>query len=399
MSLFDLFKNTKTHEQKLDLAYRCFKPDMVRVVFVNEKKQANEVITKLSEILHIDLNKKSELEYYEILQIYAYMVIKILIAKADEENTVKGLQISHFKYVKTEAMAKETLTFFLQNYSENIKMKQNVDVSIDNKKEENVIIDKNLSEEELLNNGTKLFNNGDYAQAKAYLLEYANKIENMKKNEPKKWMSFSSTIAFVLYCKKNKIEESFDNVAYPMSSVYIKLGYIDFEMQLLDEAEQFLNKALEWDPYNFSAINEKGEIYKAQKNFKKYYFNTLDSAELIYRESELARYYRNLGFYFIENSEWELAKAVYAYSLKFDFSPVVAHELEYIAQKTGNKDIPENDKLINILKENRIITYISNENIKIIEGLYESMKSENQIETSLGKEVEELVKQYKKNKK
>lgn len=398
MGLFDLFKNTKTHEQKLDLAYRCFKPDMVEVVFVNEKKQANEVIIKFAEILQIDLDKKSELEYYEILQVYAYMVIKILIAKADEENTVKGLQVSHAKYVKNETMAKETLDFFLQNYSENIKMKQNPDVSDDSKKDEEVIIDKNLSEEELLNNGTQLLNNGDYVQAKAYLLEYANKIEDMKRNESKKWMSFSSTIAFVLYCKKNNLNESFDNVSYPISSVYIKLAYIDFEIHLFDEAEKFLNKALEWDPYNFSAINERGEIYKEQKDFKKYYFNTLDSAELIYRESELARYYRNLGFYFIENSEWELAKAVYVYSLKFDFSPVVAQELEYIAQKTGNKGVPENDELINILKENRIITYIPNENVKIVEDLYESIKSENQLETPLGKDVEELVEQYRKKK-
>lgn len=398
MRLFNLFKNTKTHEQKLELAYRCFKPEMVGVVFVNEKEQANEVIIKLAKILQIELDKKSELEYYEILQVYAYMVIKILIAKADEENTVKGLQVSHAKYVKNEMMAKETLNFFLQNYSENIEKKQNADVSGNSKKEKEVIIDKNLSEEELLNNGTQLFNNGDYAQAKAYLLEYANKIEDMKRSKSKKWMSFSSSIAFVLYCKKNNLNESFDNVSYPISSVYIKLAYIDFEMHLFDEAEMFLNKALEWDPYNFSAINEKGEIYKAQKEFKKYYFNTLDSAEVIYREAELARYYRNLGFYFIENSEWELAKAVYAYSLKFDYSPVVVQELEYIAHKTGNKDVPDNDKLINILKENRIITYISNENIKIVEDLYESIKSENQLETPLGKDIEELVEQYRKNK-
>lgn len=274
-------------------------------------------------------------------------------------------------------------------------MQQNIDVTDDNKKEK-IIIDKNLSEEELLNNGTKLFNDGDYVQAKAYLLEYANKIEDMKKNESNKWMAFNSTVAFVLYCKKNNLKESFYNVNYPISSVYTKLAYIDFEMNLFEEAEKFLNKALEWDPYNLSAINEKGEIYKAQKNFKKYYFNTLDSADLIYRESELARYYRNLGFYFIESNEWELAKTVYAYSLKFDFSPVATNELEYIAQKTGNKAIPENDKLINILKEHRIITYISNENIKIIEELYESIKSKNQVETPLGRDIKELVEQYKK---
>ncbi len=93
-----------------------------------------------------------------------------------------------------------------------------------------------------------------------------------------------------------------------------------------------------------------------------------------------------------------MAKAVYVYSLNFDSNPIVSQELEYIVQKSGNKEMPEKDKLIEILKENRIITYISNENIKIIEKLFESLKSENQLETSLGKEVRELVEKYSKNK-
>lgn len=396
MGLFDMFKNLKTHEEKLDIAYRCFKPDIVGTIFVNEKKQANEVILKLAKILNIDLDKKSELEYYEILQVYAYMVIKVLIAKTNEENTVKGLQINHAKYVKNETMARKTLDFFLENYSYNIKLKQ-CDKK-ENIEEEKVIVDNNLNIDELLEKGTQFFNSKDYDKAKEYLSEYANKIEEMKSNESEKWMSFNSSIAFVLYCKKNNLSESFKNVSHPISSVYIKLAYIDFELHLLDEAEMFLNKALEWDPYNFSIINEKGEIYKAKKDFKNYYFNTLNSADIIYKESELARYYRNLGFYLIENNEWELAKAVYVYSLNFDFSPVVSQELEYIAQKSGNKEMPENDRLIEILKENRIITYISNENIKIIEELFESLKFENQLETALGKEVKELVEQYSKHK-
>ncbi len=243
MGLFDMFKSSKTHEQKLDLAYKCFKPDMVGAIFVNEKKQANEVILKLAEILNIDLDKKSELEYYEILQVYAYMVIKILIAKANEENTVKGLQTNHAKYVKNETMARETLDFFLQNYSDNIKLKQN-DKEENIVKEEKVIVDSNLNIDELLEKGTQFFNNKEYAKAKAYLYEYVNKIEEMKSNAPEKWMSFSSNVAFFLYCEKNNPSESFENISYPISSVYIKLAYIDFELHLLDEAEMFLNKAL-----------------------------------------------------------------------------------------------------------------------------------------------------------
>ena len=391
MGFLNLFKNTKTHEQKMDFAYKNFKPDMVEVLFINGRKQADEVILKLAEIFNIDLSKKNELEYYEILQVYEYIFTEILISKAKEENIVKGLQTSYGKYIKNETMAQKTLNYFLYNYSENIKIKQN-------EKKENVKDDNSLSAEESLKKGIQLFNNKEYSQAKQYLLKYVNKIEEKKKDDSKKVMAFGSSISFVLYCKRNDLKEIVENHIFPISSVYVKLAYIDFEMQLFDEAEIFLDKALVWDPYNLSAINEKGEIYKAKKDLKKYYFNTLDSAELIYKESDLARYYRNLGFYFIENSEWELAKAVYTYSLKFEFSPVALQELEYIAQKSGNKDNPENDKLVELLKENRIITYISDENIKIIEGLFESLKSANQLETAVGKEVKELVEKYSKHK-
>ena len=93
MGFFDVFKNKKTHEQKMDLAYQCFKPDMVGMLFINGKEQANEVILKLSKILRIDLDGLNEREYYEILQIYAYLFVKIVVQEAGEESAIKGLQI------------------------------------------------------------------------------------------------------------------------------------------------------------------------------------------------------------------------------------------------------------------------------------------------------------------
>ena len=395
MGFFDVFKNKKTHEQKMDLAYQCFKPDMVGMLFINGKEQANEVILKLSKILRIDLDGLNEREYYEILQIYAYLFVKIVVQEAGEESAIRGLQISKSKYVRDYSTAKDTTFFFLENYTEAMQKHQNENPPV---QKEEITVESNLSLEELYNKGTTFFNNKDYDQSKAYLLEYANKIEEIKKNSSENIMAFSSTISFVLYCRKNKSVENFSNLSYPISSVYTQLAFIDIELNLYDEAEEFLNKALEWDPYNLSAINEKGELYKAKKDLKKYYFNTLDSADMIYKESDLARYYRNLGYYFIENSEWDLAKAVYSYSLEFEFSLVVPQELEYIAQKSGSNETPSKENLTDILKENRIITYISDTNIETINDIYESVKKENQLETSFGKEVQELVQQFEKHK-
>ena len=55
MGLSDFFKKTPpTHEEKVNLAYKCFNEKMVKAVFPGEKQQASNIIRSLGKILNIN---------------------------------------------------------------------------------------------------------------------------------------------------------------------------------------------------------------------------------------------------------------------------------------------------------------------------------------------------------
>ena len=124
----------------------------------------------------------------------------------------------------------------------------------------------------------------------------------------------------------------------------------------------------------------------------KYYNLTKKIYSKIYDINNLARYYRNLGYYYIEKKEWDLAKAVYLYSLKYQNSPVVTQEIAYIVQESKNDKLPDKDNLTKILKENNIPIFISKENMNIIKELKSELEKEDKLDSNVGKFIENLYK-------
>ena len=60
--------------------------------------------------------------------------------------------------------------------------------------------------------------------------------------------------------------------------------------------------------------------------------------EIIYKKTDLARFYRNIGYYFIEKKLWVEAMGCFILSLNFDTeSPIATGEMAYIEEKAGRK--------------------------------------------------------------
>ena len=172
---------------------------------------------------------------------------------------------------------------------------------------------------------------------------------------------------------------------------------IDFENKNYDDAIKNINKSLKWNPNNINALFEKAENYKVKGELKKYYSITLDLYDKIYNLKDLAHYYRNLGYYFIENEEWDLAKTLYLYSVRFENNNVALDELKYILAKSKDNTLPAKEDLENILKENRIPTYISKNIIKYVKELTTKIIEEGQEKTNVGKFLIELNKELQDN--
>ena len=165
---------------------------------------------------------------------------------------------------------------------------------------------------------------------------------------------------------------------------------IEFNAKNYEDTIKQLNKGLKYNPVDINILFEKAEAYKNMKDYKKFYDNTINLYNNIYSKNDLAHFYRNLGYYYIEKKNWDLAKAVYLYSLRFDNNPVVNQELEYIINKSDDS-LPSKNRLENILSKNNIPLFINEDVIDIIIDLSKQIKKSNSQNSNVGKFIEKVM--------
>ncbi len=160
MGLFNFFANNQ-HNKKVALAYKCYKPEMVGMVFPGGKEQASVIIKSLAVILDINLSALEPIDYYNVLTIYSGVLIRRTVTKSSDEHIIMSLQVNHEKYIKNEMLAQQVLAYctlnmknhsFALNSTEDIKalnlydsiLSQNRETSRLNEKAQN----ENLDDEE-----------------------------------------------------------------------------------------------------------------------------------------------------------------------------------------------------------------------------------------------------------
>lgn len=120
MGLFDIFKKKlPTHSEKVDLAYRCYKPEMVGMIYPGGKAQAGKIITSLSKIYGINLDTSDAKKYYDILTTYSDVVIRKVVTQSSDDHIVTSLQVKHGDLIKSKAIAQKALAFVTLNMNNN----------------------------------------------------------------------------------------------------------------------------------------------------------------------------------------------------------------------------------------------------------------------------------------
>ena len=119
MGLFDLFKKkSPTHEEKVALAYKCYKPEMVSMVFPGGTKQVSNVIVSLAKIYGVSLEPLTAKEYYDILTAYSDVLIRLTITNSSDKHIVGSLQVKHKNYIKNAETAEKVFAFCKLNVVE-----------------------------------------------------------------------------------------------------------------------------------------------------------------------------------------------------------------------------------------------------------------------------------------
>ena len=149
------------------------------------------------------------------------------------------------------------------------------------------------------------------------------------------YLSFENTLEAIFYEYMFKPERKLRKPPFSFNELYQIYAYLLIEKQEFNKALCLLDRALSRSPLNTRFMFERAEIYKFLKDMNTFLELTKQCLPYIYSRSELARYFRNLGFYFIENELWDEAICAYLHSNQWDPSQMAQSQLFYIVQKTG----------------------------------------------------------------
>lgn len=217
-----------------------------------------------------------------------------------------------------------------------------------------------------------LINKKEYKEAKEILLEYVEKTKTLyKKNN----YSFNNLTEFYLFASNFGIKKETYWINLNTSEACRLLGYILIEEKDYDKALEYLKESFKYNPVNVNTFFELSECYKMMKDYDKMK-EIIDSLyDYLYNESMLAKYYRNLGFYYIEKENYDLAFSLYLISLEYEFNQFALSEMMYIRKKLDDKDFIIEKKLaVKQIRDNGINIGISGKNLSLLRNLSKDKK-------------------------
>lgn len=224
--------------------------------------------------------------------------------------------------------------------------------------------------------------NKEFDSAEQELLQIIND-EKIKNVEDDKYIyySFYNYIETLIYWRKynpsKKILQPENNIA----DIYYLLGFINFETKNYGKAVQYLDKAGEWNPVSPQIRMEKADTYRNMGEFERYRVEVEKAYPYIYESTFMAKYYRELGWYYSEKRIFDLANALYTQSVSYLNTELAKNELIYIAKQENREPRFSTKEEINkLFKEYNIPFGISNEITQIIYEDSQNLLRENNIQ-------------------
>ena len=198
-------------------------------------------------------------------------------------------------------------------------------------------------------------------------ISYIEKIDNISNDEVS--YTFDSAIefvAYIVYLKNDKKDTKWCSEIY--SRIYTQYGYILIEKDELDLAYRMLKNALRWNPMSIGAYFELSSIALIRNNLSEYYDYTIKAGKRCLTFKGIARYFRNLGYYYTQKKEYKLAICLYNISLIYDKNNYAFSQLDYIKGILKDKfEIPEYKECFDYAKEKEVDIL---PNIKLLGKLY-----------------------------
>lgn len=167
------------------------------------------------------------------------------------------------------------------------------------------------------------------------------KLERYNKNMNKKKISIfhiSEVFLYEYYFNQGEYEFMQEDEA----QFYIKEGEKNEQKGHLDEALQKYICALHVNPVSIEIYANIIRCYQLMGNLDELYHYTIESYRYCCTRAELAIYYRNLGYYYLEKYQPDLAAALYQYSILYYESKQAESEIAFL-NKAMKKEMQKSD--------------------------------------------------------
>jgi len=169
-----------------------------------------------------------------------------------------------------------------------------------------------------------------------------------------KQFSFNHILEVYYYDYFLNHKEDISHTDINLNAYYRLFGFLKMQLNNLEEAVKAYEIAVSWNPVDLDSMLQLGELYKSLGNLNACKKITDRAYNFCCTRATLARYYRNLGFYYLEKYQPQIATALYQYSNIYSSSKQADNELYYLekALKSPTPNLSIQDMQAILAKEN-----------------------------------------------
>ena len=135
-----------------------------------------------------------------------------------------------------------------------------------------------------------------------------------------------------------------------MGEIYYELGYISVGLKEYEKAIHYFDEASKWNPIDPFITFERAAAFRMMGRIERFRAEITKTTDYIYNSVMVAKYFREMGWYYSEREEFDVANALYSKSLSYMDTKLARDELAYIAKRQNR-----NVRIDNIKDATKII--------------------------------------------
>ncbi len=158
------------------------------------------------------------------------------------------------------------------------------------------------------------------------------------------WLCINHIMEYYIYACYFEPDTDVKMPELPIAEYYRTYAELCVKLQKYKRAEDAYKNALCWNPADLDSYLGLAECYKYLNMITRYLDVTKQAYRFCCTRATMARFYRNMGFYYLSSYNTDMAAACYTYSNIYYHTDNADSELEYIknalaaADKSGEKE-------------------------------------------------------------